>query len=1095
MSTVSEDECYSNVDSIDQLRQICRERDVVINKLKLLVIHKNKTIAALEEDVRTLKSKVSALQTTDKELEEHASCDCLRAESIDGCAGLRDELLRLQTELDRSKKEVETLSKMNGDLQKVLTSTKQEREMIKSEVSTLTADLLVLNTERTELYEIAANASEYSNTEDLYKQSHHHHTFIVATLKNLVDIVKRNQPNPEVLCVLQGMKTEVNRLRGLGDPVFDNLDVASSEDLYPLLKTCLAALRQCPSSQKSQRSLILRKDRVRSYFIGMMHICDESKAIIKVFTEAFLCNIQSILSMIDKLNSYLQYRGRTSDKLDLIQKSFSELRLELGHLKETISTERAKFSDDAATMMGSIASSITTASLFDCSAAQVSLSKDAANPKNVKLKDAFSIFPSLQNDAMEMKTSVRQWFESLQIHIRKLQKLQVKLVVAINKNPELSSPHLLPHYSECTNPCDTSSLESLFTDVWQIKDSLSGARHFLVEESSQIMRHVTDIQRLRYAVVRRLYNQVGRLRGQAVDIHKDLSQLVIFVNKRFSDLSNLTRHNLEESGPSLKSPATEMLVRTTTENPQRQRFEDYDRLVRDKDTEINQLRESCDRLSDECDRLSALRDALRQLSLGVNSAPFNLREEDNELFSSVACQLTQSRIAHLELVEQAKAISDLQSELMSKNALLEEAVSRALEAEERVVGMARLEEELSQVKQLLLSSRRDAVEVDKLSERVINLETEQERLIKELAESARLRESAEAMFAAARREADARLEEISTERDSLSIKLNSLQQQFDAYKVKALHALRNGKDNQTVDNTADIPEQAQGDTVSWRYECSNLVQTEASRLKETVRELEQSLSEMERRLQTVTIESETTKFALAEQKNECLRLSQSLLTAHAQWREERELLAAQSKNEVATRISELEASLAEEKRQHAEQLAAQAEDFKSAFGAKIADLLLQLEKAEAKPVAQHLELSEQTRSSHSPQPSVAAQEQLCSRCNSHLNSWISGHPASSCGTADLSRPATTMDHRKPQPLEQILFGEEETASVDSPDSERSALLQATIGNLRSQLASEHRSLEHTRSLLADSEATVERLTAQANVKPTRVKQKFPVLFN
>lgn len=43
-------------------------------------------------------------------------------------------------------------------------------------------------------------------------------------------------------------------------------------------------------------------------------------------------------------------------------------------------------------------------------------------------------------------------------------------------------------------------------------------------------------------------------------------------------------------------------------------------------------------------------------------------------------------------------------------------------------------------------------------------------------------------------------------------------------------------------------------------------------------------------------------------------------------------------------------------------------------------------------------------------------------------------------------------------------------------------MRRTVQGLRSQLANERRNLEHTKSLLVDSEATVERLTAQATVR-------------
>ncbi len=64
----------------------------------------------------------------------------------------------------------------------------------------------------------------------------------------------------------------------------------------------------------------------------------------------------------------------------------------------------------------------------------------------------------------------------------------------------------------------------------------------------------------------------------------------------------------------------------------------------------------------------------------------------------------------------------------------------------------------------------------------------------------------------------------------------------------------------------------------------------------------------------------------------CQRLSQVLATERAQWRVEREDLSVRVKEEADIRIAQLEASIAEEKRTHTQQLTTQAEDFKFAYG-------------------------------------------------------------------------------------------------------------------------------------------------------------------
>ncbi|VUZ44718.1 unnamed protein product, partial [Hymenolepis diminuta] len=74
MSTISADECYSNVDSLEELRRICGERDGLVSKLKLLLVRKNKTISSLEEEISLLKSGKS-FQPMDTQSELNTKID------------------------------------------------------------------------------------------------------------------------------------------------------------------------------------------------------------------------------------------------------------------------------------------------------------------------------------------------------------------------------------------------------------------------------------------------------------------------------------------------------------------------------------------------------------------------------------------------------------------------------------------------------------------------------------------------------------------------------------------------------------------------------------------------------------------------------------------------------------------------------------------------------------------------------------------------------------------------------------------------------------------------------------------------------------
>ncbi|EUB64109.1 GRIP and coiled-coil domain-containing protein [Echinococcus granulosus] len=62
-------------------------------------------------------------------------------------------------------------------------------------------------------------------------------------------------------------------------------------------------------------------------------------------------------------------------------------------------------------------------------------------------------------------------------------------------------------------------------------------------------------------------------------------------------------------------------------------------------------------------------------------------------------------------------------------------------------------------------------------------------------------------------------------------------------------------------------------------------------------------------------------------------------------------------------------------------------------------------------------------------------------------------------------------------------------SVDIQEAERqTSEMRKTVQSLRSQLVNERRNLEYTKSLLVDSEATVERLSAQATILKAEIRR-------
>ncbi|CDS37658.1 GRIP and coiled coil domain containing protein [Echinococcus multilocularis] len=1048
MSTVSADECYSNVDSLEELRRICGERDATINKLKILLVRKNKTIASLEEEASYLKT---ANQMVDQQTRE----------TTGEVAKLKSVLSRQQIDLEQSKMEVETLSKMSSDLQRSFAAVKQERDTFKSEVSRLMNDLVTANARTTELYAIASKCSPLPN--NFLTHSHNQHAFILATFKNLAEADNKSNPDLSILHVLQSIQLEMDRLQGIKG--VDSLVVSSPGELLPLLEGFSTYLKQC-SPDRLRLSLRVHEDKIRSYFTDISRSHNEVTSLLKDFTQIFNSSVQLILSTVNKLDSHSPRRVKT----DLLHKEFLVLKGDLDSIKDAMMLHMSSFVENTSALRKQITSALIGKSLPTHT--HHSPTVDNVISHNFKFRSILSVVSSLQNDLKEVKTTVSQWLTSLQAQIHDIQHSHGKLISEISQR---SPPP--PPYSERINVPNSSTLEALLTDVWQLKDSLSGVRYSLTEEFLSLQKHMKGIELIRRKLMCQLHNKVTKLRSDATDIRREMHELVSFSNHQFTAITTYV-HSIKNMR--LKG----------FEEVQRQRFKDYDRLVRDKESEIGQLRETCDRLSDECDRFGAMREALRQLILtsATSVSLSGLSTEDATLVTDLSSHLNRSQATQLELVEQTQAIASLQSDLAAKTAALDAAVVRATEAEtsaaESAAEASGLQEKLNLVKRLLVRVRKDASETKKRALRVVEMEAKVTELTQALDKSQRHEEAAQAKLA-----------EVMEERERLVGKVASLQKQYESYKVKALLALRNGKEhpeegNITGDSSSGtVTEGIKGGAstpLSWRYECSSMVQTEVVRLKERVRELEALLGQTTARLNSALIDLEAVNFALAEEREECSRVSHNLESERAQWREEQEKLNTQWRSETATRVAELTTALDAARQESIQALSTQAEEFNTAFGSKIAELQAQLDTAEAKVEAQRLELLEQAKivqlTAQLPN-SQTSQDHLCSRCGRCLSNGGSG------GSGDFGDNVTSLRGHHTRPLEEALFGDDEMVSVDIQEAERqTSEMRKTVQSLRSQLANERRNLEYTKSLLVDSEAMVERLSAQATILKAEIRR-------
>ncbi|VDM30719.1 unnamed protein product [Hydatigera taeniaeformis] len=1044
MSAVSSDECYSNVDNLEELRHICGKQDATISKLKLLLIRKNKTIASLEKEV-------SCLKTTTHITKEQAGVKTNVVEVMSGGQ---------QANLEKSKIEVETLSKMVNELQRSITVIKQERDTFKSEVSRLMSDLVTANARTTELYAIASKFSP--SPADSHNHPHNQHSFILATLKNLVEDKGKENSSSPMLTVLQSIQREVGRLQGINGA--DRLVVSSTEELQILLEQFSTYLRHC-SPDQLRLSLRVHKDKIKSHLTNISHSRDEVKLLLKEFTQTFNSSSQLLLSTINNFRSCpLRFI-----KADQLHREFSVLKGELGFMKDAIVLQMSSFVESTSLLRNQITSTFGGESVpvrvHHSSAVNATLNSS-------KIESALSVVSFLRNDLSEAKTAVCQWLTSLQVQIHDVKLLQEKL---LSKITHQSSPP--PPYSECISPLNSTTLEALLTDIWQLKDSLSGVKCSLTEGILNLKNQAKGVELMRRKLMRQLYCKFTNLQSDVTDIRREMHQLVS-LNHQFAAIS-ICVHSIEKTR--LKS----------FDGIQRQHFEDYDRLVRDKESEVDQLRESYDRLSDECIRFNAMREALRQLIFASTTSSKclgELSDEDVSLITNLSNRLNCSQATQLELVEQTQAIASLQSDLAAKTIALNEAIARTTEAEKKAAESAAetsgLLEKLNLVKRLLVRVRRDASETEKRAVRVAEMEAKVTDLTLALDESQRNGEAVQA-----------KLTEVMEERERLVGKVALLQKQYDSYKVKALLALRNGKDHpqngnsgsdsSTSTGTEGIGSGSFGTPLSWRYECSSLAQAEVARLKERVRELEASLGQTTARLNSASIDLEAANFALAEEKEKCSCMIHNLESEHAQWRKEREESNARHRSEAAARVAELTTALDEARQEGIRALSAQAEEFNTAFSAKITELQIQLDAAEAKVESQRLELLEQrkmTQLAAQPLDSQASRELLCSRCGQRFSNLT--------GTDTGSDNNTLPRAHRIRPLEEALFEDEETDMADIQEVERqTSEMRKTIQSLRSQLLNERRNLEYTKSLLVDSEATVERLSTQATILKAEIRRQ------
>ncbi|VDN99853.1 unnamed protein product [Rodentolepis nana] len=605
MSTISADECYSNVDSLEELRRICGERDALVSKLKLLLVKKNKTISSLEEDIGLLKSGKSS-ESTITESELNVELD-----------GLKSTITRQQAELDLSKQELTTLSKMNNDLQKRLSTVKQERDTFKSEVGRIMNDLVIANARTTELYGVASKISQLT-PKVTHSSPNSQHAFILSTLKGFQDSGQA-KPTTALLDALQNVNNEITQLLGTKN---HSLSIKTFDEVQKLLEDFSISLKEYRSPKAA---FYVDKCGLMSKFNNICKDRDELRAFVNNFYQQMNSSFQHLVSSIQNLQDLSPNYVNNA----ILLKFLPKFKDDLCDMKEIISQNNSIIANESSIFLNQIGSVLP---MVQKSSYKISL--DDSVLTDPKIHSTLSVLPHLQKDVLDVKSSARQYFASLQAQIDDIQRLHTKLVLELNTQ---SPP---PPYPETTEmPPNSTSLEALLTDVWQLKDCLSGMKDLVLEQSSRYHRNVKEIISHNNRLLQNLQSEIVKIRADAFTIKKEASQISEEFHQHFSDLLNLLQ---DLNIPPVRSPV----------GLHEQRFKDYDRLVRDKEAEIDQLRETCDRFSDECDRFGDLREALRLLVIqkvpSVNLVGLN--SEDAGLLNDLVAQLNHSQAARLELV-------------------------------------------------------------------------------------------------------------------------------------------------------------------------------------------------------------------------------------------------------------------------------------------------------------------------------------------------------------------------------------------------------------------------------------------------------------
>ncbi|THD26382.1 hypothetical protein D915_002771 [Fasciola hepatica] len=616
---------------------------------------------------------------------------------------------------------------------------------------------------------------------------------------------------------------------------------------------------------------------------------------------------------------------------------------------------------------------------------------------------------------------------------------------------------------------------------------------------------------------------------------------------------------------------------------------DYDHLIRDKETEISELRETCDRLSEEVlvfanfcsstmvligEKAStsidekntdwmAVADALNSSENHVSGYELNglleaLYRDIQILLDSVANPNVDpmhdfpDKQSFVEPNDSSYELDEVKAQLAVTVNSLDEANKRASDAEATV---AELQDELQKrddkincMKKLLIRLKMDASEQQKTKAVLEDTESTKQSLMDELEDRTKEvvqltgeKEQVESALLLAREEAyqlRVTADSLREERDSVLRRFNRLQSEYGAYKVKAVHTLRNSHVISSPPSTtlkSDHPSVKSMQLDESTINTNSVVQgLDLEQLNHQLVTAQQRAEEASLRASIARTECDLAKEELTDIRHKYSDLLNEFRSQREVWESKLDSLTRERQQETVDRIKELEEKLAVARTQYDEQLRGDQARQQRLLSDERALWTAKLDKAleENKLLQEELDSLHRNLNSYISLMSSAKGINSIQTQNLELSVLSPNQPRgrmqgdgadnvtdefdapyeSGSGSRSLQDGRRKRSAHRPLvlPLEQLLSSPNTSiptvtpsgSSSDSPRVSRqhsgdlsgndvivsSGSVSSQISGLRVALSKQQRRVEHLSELLNESEANVARLEEQAKVLKEEIRR-------